>query len=1339
MTSKLAKSSLAKNLVECLSSTQRHAFIPQIVNHLLEGGAAEKNDFLLSLFVQFCDAEDDAEVIHYLEDIILGSSPNALALDYLAEICIHRPTVWLLAFSKLTEALEKFLSCQQQAMLWMHRVLHDMPGVFPVENIQSTTETSQPVRQTLAEEVRCYLHFFNTIIWSHDELYPLSPAVFLYLLALFDSDNEIVALSARDTAFTLISLINKKDVNLTASIKSGQNPINPAALSTLIWNRVKDMTLNNQEVYAERTALQLRLRWTALPDPWRPSHGVLEQDEYWRSLQQGLRTGFAEQRKTCLYILHLSISLLENDIDSDHMHFSSSTKAAVLSQYERYCAIYETLVISRYINQAEDCLQDLDFLASSQCLVHKSWLYSMLEAAMGPNIQDSIRSFAGRWFTCLTHWPEQGHEDLVHLLEVSYFPWAMQGYLYTSKIIIQNQTCLCKHGQLLVDFLQHLLTNFSDQRATGISRSITRAILRFMVVKGHYLFPYGRAYMLLGLARGLKSTSAVFGTEDTQAILKIAAYDEYLEIVHEFHRNACCRIIELSGHSQVAPHFSDQRQSLYGRRNPLLELQNYSSLGWPERWQIWKSLSQWEFSKSDEQCPGLLQPSVENFVSIVLDSRYGCLRGNCLTVALDYLEEGMLRTGLQTLPKSLYIALEAIWNEVEIQDYPKNMLMRLPQLLLNDTCLGAMTDESSDSQDLRQLVHKVIFELQGLAQNRIYVFGPLAKAIRLAVLRDKHFTKSFPLLEFLVNLSNHPPSPKLEFLLEAAIIPLFEQLPGPTQSLHYEDYYGSREGYGYACVYDMLNRASLEPDNAKLIFDQLLDPWVRQERDIPVVSKWKTTVQLQIMFILLEQAITGASSVNNECQHYFDKFLHILSIEPLSRYRFFIECMMLRLVAQDGELREILLRTIKHYDQSNPKRVSSLIKIAVIAARLDDSAPGYVQEVMTLLIVMAASPKVMIRHEAQWSFPVLWDHALTRRITIVTENPAFAGLNRFIRGLKKYMTPPPGRKIEPLDPVRDMTMCTITQGPFLQLYPPEKERARVADFELIFADRDQMDSVPPARIPLGNLPINTNSSIEYVPADSSEIPVEQTKVEILDRNNEKSTHIQTKGHAWRANALANLSLPEISTSSPRTFIVLVASLIQSPHNLGGLSRVAEIFGAESLHVATQNVLTNKEFLRVSVTSERHLNIQETPLEVNQQDTSKMVGEIEGLAETLLKMKRNGYKIIGIEQTDQSMVLGGKDATKLLTTGATETVLDTPNDLNGHEGRTREQSPKFYGMSTKPKIALVLGSEREGIPAWILKECDACVEIPQVGVTRSLNVQTAAAIVLYEYTKLNRAK
>lgn len=44
------------------------------------------------------------------------------------------------------------------------------------------------------------------------------------------------------------------------------------------------------------------------------------------------------------------------------------------------------------------------------------------------------------------------------------------------------------------------------------------------------------------------------------------------------------------------------------------------------------------------------------------------------------------------------------------------------------------------------------------------------------------------------------------------------------------------------------------------------------------------------------------------------------------------------------------------------------------------------------------------------------------------------------------------------------------------------------------------------------------------------------------------------------------------------------------------------------------------------------------------------------------------------------------------------------------------------------------NEREGIPANLLQLLDVCVEIPQQGVIRSLNVHVSAALLIWEYTR-----
>ena len=50
------------------------------------------------------------------------------------------------------------------------------------------------------------------------------------------------------------------------------------------------------------------------------------------------------------------------------------------------------------------------------------------------------------------------------------------------------------------------------------------------------------------------------------------------------------------------------------------------------------------------------------------------------------------------------------------------------------------------------------------------------------------------------------------------------------------------------------------------------------------------------------------------------------------------------------------------------------------------------------------------------------------------------------------------------------------------------------------------------------------------------------------------------------------------------------------------------------------------------------------------------------------------------------------------------------------------------------MVLLLGAEGTGVPASLLCEVDACVEIPQRGLLRSLNVHVSAAIAMWELTR-----
>ncbi|KAF2396751.1 alpha/beta knot [Trichodelitschia bisporula] len=148
--------------------------------------------------------------------------------------------------------------------------------------------------------------------------------------------------------------------------------------------------------------------------------------------------------------------------------------------------------------------------------------------------------------------------------------------------------------------------------------------------------------------------------------------------------------------------------------------------------------------------------------------------------------------------------------------------------------------------------------------------------------------------------------------------------------------------------------------------------------------------------------------------------------------------------------------------------------------------------------------------------------------------------------------------------------------------------------------------------------------------------------------------------------------------------ILIASLVEMAVNLGGLSRIADIFGAFEMHVHDKVALKTAEFQSVSVASDKHVSVVET--------------KKENIAAYLRRLKQDGWTVVGVEQTDTSLVLG-----------------------NDH--------------SLPKRAAIVMGAERTGIPGGILAECDVCFEIRQWGVSRSLNVQTAAGIVMHEWRRI----
>lgn len=147
-------------------------------------------------------------------------------------------------------------------------------------------------------------------------------------------------------------------------------------------------------------------------------------------------------------------------------------------------------------------------------------------------------------------------------------------------------------------------------------------------------------------------------------------------------------------------------------------------------------------------------------------------------------------------------------------------------------------------------------------------------------------------------------------------------------------------------------------------------------------------------------------------------------------------------------------------------------------------------------------------------------------------------------------------------------------------------------------------------------------------------------------------------------------------------LVVVASLIDRIPNLGGLCRTYEVFAVSEFVIGNMRYVDDKQFQTLAVSADKWVPIKEV--------------KPHQLKDYLVLMKEKGYTLIGAEQTEDSCTL------------------------------SEYHFPK--------KSVLLLGHEKEGLPVDLIQLLDVCVEIPQQGVVRSLNVHVSGAILILEYAR-----
>lgn len=148
-------------------------------------------------------------------------------------------------------------------------------------------------------------------------------------------------------------------------------------------------------------------------------------------------------------------------------------------------------------------------------------------------------------------------------------------------------------------------------------------------------------------------------------------------------------------------------------------------------------------------------------------------------------------------------------------------------------------------------------------------------------------------------------------------------------------------------------------------------------------------------------------------------------------------------------------------------------------------------------------------------------------------------------------------------------------------------------------------------------------------------------------------------------------------------LVVVLDCIQDPHNLGAIIRSAACAGAAMVVIPKDRTCPVTPAVEKSSAGA----VETIP-----------VARVTNLADSLERLKERGFWVYG---------------------------ADAAGDLS------------LYGVRFPERVALVIGSEGEGIRPLVRKRCDGVVSIPLTGGVASLNASVAAGIVLFEIVRQRR--
>jgi tRNA G18 (ribose-2'-O)-methylase SpoU len=148
-------------------------------------------------------------------------------------------------------------------------------------------------------------------------------------------------------------------------------------------------------------------------------------------------------------------------------------------------------------------------------------------------------------------------------------------------------------------------------------------------------------------------------------------------------------------------------------------------------------------------------------------------------------------------------------------------------------------------------------------------------------------------------------------------------------------------------------------------------------------------------------------------------------------------------------------------------------------------------------------------------------------------------------------------------------------------------------------------------------------------------------------------------------------------------IIVVLENIRSAYNVGSVFRTADAFLVEGIYIIGYSA------------KPPHKEIRKTALGAEETVDWKY---FKTTAETIDHLRKRDFDIYAVEQAVESLPL--------------------------HQLQFKQDR----------KIAVIFGNEVTGVEQSTIHLCDGCIEIPQLGMKHSLNIATAAGVVLWELVR-----